>query len=73
MLENRWSDGEIALGREPVGDLPDVRIDAENLLDHDNSAARGACGIGAPGANRARAFRLQFNPGHVDLLGLSGA
>src|SRR6202012_3686733 len=68
MLENRRRDGEIALGREPVGDLPDMGVDAEDLLDDDDSAARSARGISAPSSNGVRAFRLQFNPGHVDLL-----
>ena len=73
MLENPRRDGEIALGREPVRDIPDMRIDAKNLLDDDDSAARLSGGIGAPGSNRACSFRLQFNPGHLDLLGFRGA
>src|SRR5579872_545278 len=74
MLENRRRYGQIALGRKPVRDIADMRIDAEDLLDDDDRAARSARGIGAPGSNRARAFRLQFNPGaHVDLLQVQAA
>ena len=40
MLENRRRHGEVALGREPVGDVADMRIDAEDLLDDDDPAAR---------------------------------
>jgi hypothetical protein len=45
-----------------------MRVDAEDLLNHDDAAARLPRGIGASGSNRAIPFRLEFNPGHVDLL-----
>src|ERR1700722_4954553 len=66
MLKNRRSHREVALAREPVCDGPDMRVDAEDLLNHDDAAARLPRGIGAPGSNQSRAFWLQFNPGHVD-------
>ena len=47
----------------------DVLVDAEDLLDHDDSAAPGHRGVGAPCSNRSRSFWLQFNSGHIDLLG----
>jgi hypothetical protein len=70
MFEDSGRDSEVAFARELVRDRADVRVDAKDLLDDDDAAARLPRGIGAPGSNRACPFRLQFNPGaHVDLLG----
>jgi hypothetical protein len=48
VLEDRGSHGEIALAPEPIRDGPNMRIDAEELPDRDDSAARRPRGIGAP-------------------------
>jgi hypothetical protein len=36
MLEDSGSDGQITLGREPICDVANMRIDTENLLDDDD-------------------------------------
>jgi hypothetical protein len=46
-VEKRRRDREIPVGRIAVGDLPDVAVHAEDLLDHDDAAARLAGGLGA--------------------------
>ena len=44
-VEHVGGDGVIARGREPAGDVFDVRVDTERLLDDDDGAARLAVGI----------------------------
>ena len=68
VLEYRRGDRKIALGRELVGDRPDMSVDAEDLLHHHHAAARASARIGAPGSDGSRSFRFQFNPGHFNLL-----
>src|SRR5215204_2357735 len=39
-VEQRRGDGQVAVCRETVGDPPDMAVDAEDLLDHDERALR---------------------------------
>jgi len=39
-VEQRRGDRQIAVGRKTVGDPPDMAVDAEDLLDHDERALR---------------------------------
>ena len=51
-VEHLRRDRDIAQRGVAVGNVADVVVDAENLLDDDDGAARLAFGIGAIGAER---------------------
>src|SRR5271166_3270846 len=50
-LEDRGRNGEIIVDGEAVGHRADMGVDAENLLDDDDGAARSPLRVGAPGAD----------------------
>ena len=51
-VEHVGRDGVVAGRGDPAGDVFDVRVDAERLLDHDDRAARLAVGDGFVAAHR---------------------
>ena len=53
-IENGGRDREIAVGGVAVGNRADMRIDAEDLLDDADDAARGAVGPRAKRRVRSR-------------------
>jgi hypothetical protein len=68
-IEKRGRDRQITLGGEEIRNRADVMIDAENLLDHDNAAARTPGRIGAPRADLDAVARFQGDePAHSQIL-----
>ncbi len=63
-IEQGRRNREVALGGELVGDALDVSRHAEDLLDHDDTAARKAVRPGQVGGERVAVGRSQLQVAH---------
>jgi hypothetical protein len=59
-IEDRGGNGQVTFGRELVGDAFDVPCHAEDLLDHDDAAARAAIRARQVGRERVAVGRSQW-------------